>query len=139
AQKLNGKPLAAFTIYTLFARTGLRIMASRAGEYRRRAKKCLEMAGTFRDREARATLTHMAEVWLRLADDYEDANERFRRSKVAEKGQPIVQQQQQIQPTKDDFLLAYYARMRLSERRARKRGCGKPTSLAPLASIDVCR
>jgi len=78
-------------------------MASRAGEYRRRAQKCLEMAGTFRDREARATLTHMAEVWRRLVDDYEDANERFRRSKVAERGQPIVQQQQQIQPTKDDL------------------------------------
>jgi hypothetical protein len=40
----------------------------------------------------------MAQVWLRLADDY--ANERFRRSKVAEEGQLVVQQQQQIQPKK---------------------------------------
>jgi hypothetical protein len=58
------------------------------------------MAGTFRDSEARAALAYMAQVWLRLADKYEDANERFRRSKVAEEGQPVVQQQQQIQPTK---------------------------------------
>jgi len=50
------------------------------------------MAGTFRHREARATLTHMAEVWLRLANDYEDANESFRRSKAAEEGRPVVQQ-----------------------------------------------
>jgi len=30
--------------------------------------KCLAMAGTFRDREARIVLSHMAEVWLRLAE-----------------------------------------------------------------------
>ena len=45
-------------------------MASRADEYRRRAHQCLEMAGGFRDREARSALSHMAEVWLRLADDF---------------------------------------------------------------------
>jgi len=88
-------PLAAFVIY---CRTGQWIVASRADEYRRRAQRCLEMAGTFRDPEARVTLSHMAQVWLRLADDY--ANERFRRSKVAEEGQLVVQQQQQIQPKK---------------------------------------
>ena len=82
---------------------GLWIVASRADEYRRRAQQCLEMAGTFRDRESRATLAHMAKVWLRLADDYEDANERLRRSKAAEEGQPVVQQQQQIQPKKGDL------------------------------------
>ena len=88
-------PLAAFVIY---CRTGQWIVASRADEYRRRAQRCLEMAGTFRDPEARVTLSHMAQVWLRLADDYEDANESFGRSKVAEQAQPVVQQQQQIQP-----------------------------------------
>jgi hypothetical protein len=45
----------------------------------------------------------MAQVWLRLADQYEDANERLRRSKAAEEGQPVVQQQQQIQPKKGDL------------------------------------
>jgi len=43
-------------------------VASRADEYLRRAQECLEMAGTCRDRKARATLYHMAEVWLRLAE-----------------------------------------------------------------------
>jgi hypothetical protein len=75
-------------------------VASRAEEYRRRAQQCLEMAGTFRDRDSRVTLAHMAQVWLRLADNYEDANERARRSKAAEEAQPVAQQQQQIQPTK---------------------------------------
>ena len=59
-------------------------MASRADKYRRRAQQCLEMAGTFREREARATLSHMAEVWLRLAER-----------------QPTQQQQQQTQPKND--------------------------------------
>jgi hypothetical protein len=45
----------------------------------------------------------MAQVWLRLADHYEDANERLRRSKAAEEGQRVVQQQQQIQPKKGDL------------------------------------
>jgi hypothetical protein len=47
------------------------------------------MAGTFREREARVSLTYMAEVWLRLADNCPDA-----------KG-AAVQQQQQIQPNDD--------------------------------------
>ena len=33
-------------------------MASRADEYLRRAQQCLEVARTFRDRKARATLSH---------------------------------------------------------------------------------
>jgi hypothetical protein len=46
------------------------------------------MAGTFRDRKARVALSHMAEVWLRLADNGRE--------------RPVVQQQQQIQPNTDD-------------------------------------
>ena len=64
---------------------------SRADEYRRRAQQCLEMAGTFRDREARIALSHMAEVWLRLAE-----------RNVPKQTQPAFQQQQQIQPKDDD-------------------------------------
>jgi hypothetical protein len=82
------------------ARTGLWIVTSRAEQYRRRAQQCLEIAGAFRDRDARATLSHMAQVWVRLADNYEDANERVGRSKAAEEGQPVAQQQQQLQPKK---------------------------------------
>jgi hypothetical protein len=40
----------------------------------------------------------MAEVWLRLADGYEDANGMVGQSKAAEEARPVVQQQQQIQP-----------------------------------------
>src|SRR6516225_10411160 len=51
----------------------------------------LEMARTFGDRDARVVLSHMAQAWLRLADNCQDAK----------KVRPAMQQQQQIQP-KDD-------------------------------------
>jgi hypothetical protein len=40
---------------------------SRAEECRRYARQCLEIAPTFQDEEARATLLGFAEAWLRLA------------------------------------------------------------------------
>jgi hypothetical protein len=49
------------------------------------------MARTFGDRDARVTLSLMAQAWLRLADSCRDAEE----------VRPAIQQQQQIQP-KDD-------------------------------------
>jgi len=49
------------------------------------------MARTFGDRDARGMLSHMAQVWLRLADNCRDAK----------KARPAMQQQQQIQ-SKDD-------------------------------------
>jgi hypothetical protein len=61
------------------------------------------MAGTFKDRDAEATLAHMAQVWLRLADNCEDVNEGARGSKAAEQGQPVVQQQQQNQPKQGEL------------------------------------
>jgi hypothetical protein len=42
----------------------------------------------------------MAQVWLRLADNYADAN-KVGRPKAAKEAQPVVQQQQQIQPKRD--------------------------------------
>jgi hypothetical protein len=42
-----------------------------AEEYRRNAKECLELASTFQEDKARDTLLHMAQVWLRLAQDAE--------------------------------------------------------------------
>jgi len=42
-----------------------------AEEYRRYAKECLELANTFKQDKARNTLLHMAQVWLRLAQDAE--------------------------------------------------------------------
>jgi hypothetical protein len=49
------------------------------------------MARTFGDHGARVTLAHMAQAWLRVADNCQDAK----------KVPPAMQQQQQIQP-KDD-------------------------------------
>ena len=41
-------------------------MTSRAEQYRRYARQCLEIAPAFRDEEARATLLGLAQAWLRL-------------------------------------------------------------------------
>ena len=42
-------------------------MTSRAEEYWRYARQCLEIAPTFQDKEARATVLGFARAWLRLA------------------------------------------------------------------------
>jgi hypothetical protein len=73
-------------------------VAGRADEYRRRAQECLEVAPTFRNDQSRNILLQMAQVWLWLADNYEDANKVVGRPKAAEEVRPTVQQQQQIQP-----------------------------------------
>jgi len=49
------------------------------------------MARTFGDNGARVTLAHMAQAWLRVADNCQDAK----------KVRAAIRQQQQIQP-KDD-------------------------------------
>jgi hypothetical protein len=48
----------------------------------------------FRDRDARVTLSYMAEAWLRLAE-----RDDFIPPVAAQQTQPVLQQQQQIQPT----------------------------------------
>jgi|SRR6516225_169525 hypothetical protein len=64
----------------LLRERGCGIVTNRADEYRRRAQQCLEMAGAFRELEAWTALANMAEVWLRLADDWDDASDRLRQS-----------------------------------------------------------
>jgi hypothetical protein len=68
-------------------------VVSRADEYRRRAQQCLEMAATFRDRDARVALSHMAQAWLQLAE----RNDPMLPVATAQ-AQPAFQQQQQVQP-----------------------------------------
>jgi len=92
---LNQTQLAAFVIYRTH---GAMVVASSGDEYRRRAQECLEIAPTFRNDQSRNILLQMAQVWLRLADDYEDANKMVGRPKAAEEARPTVQQQQQIHP-----------------------------------------
>ncbi len=50
----------------------------RSDEYRRYAAECLEMASVIHEPKARATLLHMAQVWLRLAGqgELQDAEEK---------------------------------------------------------------
>jgi hypothetical protein len=43
-------------------------------EYRRYAQECLELASSLRVPRDRAALHHMAQVWLRLAQDGEIEN-----------------------------------------------------------------
>ena len=62
------------------------VVAGRADEYRRLAKRCLEMMRTVSSPDGRATLVDIAQVWLRLAEEQERA----------------AQQQQQIQRKDDD-------------------------------------
>ena len=71
-------------------------MVSRADEYRCRAQECLEIAPTFNNYQSRNILLQMAQVWLRLADNYEDAEMAGRAKVAAEVARPVVQQQQQI-------------------------------------------
>jgi hypothetical protein len=56
-----------------------------AGEYRRRARRCLAQARLVSNPEARAKIINLATIWLLFAER-------------AERNQPITQQQQQIQP-----------------------------------------
>jgi hypothetical protein len=51
----------------------------RAYEYRSYAQECMELASTLRVPRARAALHHMAQVWLRLAQEEEKAIERSQR------------------------------------------------------------
>jgi hypothetical protein len=46
---------------------GAKFVTSSAEEYRRYARQCLEIAPTFQDEKARATLLGLARAWLRLA------------------------------------------------------------------------
>jgi hypothetical protein len=43
-----------------------------AARYRRLAHQCLEIARTITNRNARAALIEMAQVWQRLADQQDD-------------------------------------------------------------------
>ena len=46
---------------------GAKFVTSRAAEYQRYARQCLEIAPAFQDKEERATLLGIAQAWSRLA------------------------------------------------------------------------
>jgi hypothetical protein len=73
----------------------LRVLAVR---YRHRAQECLEIARALPLGEKRTIMLDMAQTWLRLAQEEEAAI----LPTPIERPQPIVQQQQQVQPKDDD-------------------------------------
>lgn len=48
---------------------------SRSDQYRHFARACLEMADETADRRVQAIMIHMAQVWLRLAQEHEAEHE----------------------------------------------------------------
>jgi hypothetical protein len=56
------------------------------------------MVPTVQEGEGRAALIEMARVWLRLAQSYTDDNS----SGATKETRPVMQQQQQVRPEKDD-------------------------------------
>jgi len=70
-----------------------------AARYRRLAVECLELAYTFSAGDQRTALLQMAQVWHRLADDYEKSTPPFLRQSTAK--EVSMHQQQKDQP-KDD-------------------------------------
>ena len=76
---------------------------TKAQEYRRLARECLVLARTVSTEEARASLRAMAQAWHRLADEQGQGSELGSMPPLtAERTQPVVQQQQQVQPKGDD-------------------------------------
>ena len=78
---------------------------SRAEEYRRLAQECLAMARVVSTEQTRANLMVMAQVWQRLADEQDegtDLAEKPAPPSAIEQTQPVVQQQQQVQPKDED-------------------------------------
>ena len=49
---------------------------TKAEKYQRFAEECMELARTAKDTEARAVLLHMAQVWVRLAENQTADSER---------------------------------------------------------------
>ena len=54
------------------AREGLPGSMRRSEEYRRYAAECMKLASALHEPEARALMRHMAQVWVRLAQDAEN-------------------------------------------------------------------
>ena len=62
------------------SKPGAALQMSSPENYRRYAQECLQLAAVLSDPQARAMLAHMAQVWLRLADEKDDAKRYFKDS-----------------------------------------------------------
>ena len=72
---------------------------ARAEQYRRRAQECLDLARKISLERGRAVILHMAQSWLRLAEQQETQEEIM--PPPADQPQ-AAQQQQQTQPKDED-------------------------------------
>jgi hypothetical protein len=61
---MSGLPASPFVVERA---KGAKFVTRRAEQYQRYARQCLEIAPTFQDEEAQATLLGLAQAWLRLA------------------------------------------------------------------------
>ena len=73
---------------------------TRAARYRSLAQECIEIANAFPPGEERNALLEMAESWQLLADQSANATPPFFRPSAGE--QPVMQQQEQVQPKDED-------------------------------------
>ena len=71
------------------------VSRDRAERYRGLARECLAMARTISFGSKREILTDMAQTWLQLAQEQDAAI-------LGARSQPVMQQQQQVQPKPED-------------------------------------
>ena len=81
-------------------------MADRSDEFRKLATDCLAIARTMTDPGNRAILLTMAQKWFDLAngpgDQLDPARREFNTAQMRDALKPAMQQQQQVQPKKDE-------------------------------------
>ena len=80
-------------------------MPDRSEDLRKEAARCLEAAARSTDPNARGELMRLSQVFLELAkstpEDFAPVLEAFT-DMMKEPSEPVVQQQQQVQPKKED-------------------------------------
>jgi hypothetical protein len=77
-------------------------MRARAEEFRRKAQECFDLARKISLERDRAVLLDIAQNWLRLAEQQENAQEAITPPLTVVQPQAAAQQQQQTQPKDED-------------------------------------
>ena len=81
-------------------------MPDRSDEFRNRAAHCIAIARTTDDPATRAILLTMAQRWYDLANgpatDFDALVRDFNDRQLSDPPKPVMQQQQQIQPKKEE-------------------------------------
>jgi hypothetical protein len=75
---------------------------ARAEEFRRKAQECFDLARKISLERDRAVLLDIAQNWLRLAEQQENAQEAITPPLTVVQPQAAAQQQQQTQPKDED-------------------------------------